>query len=139
MAAPVRCFKHNMLQLHQSIGKDKANFNQVCKQKLWMDAFLAFMEENKNEALNQADGIECFCNEDTAASNEDNDCSNEDTLTLILGSAWLNQQVPDVAALQDVEDEKQFMFFCEGDDSSEPEWIENEESNFYQRYLSQLE
>ena len=128
-----------MLQLRQSIGKDKANFNQLCKHKLWMDAFLAFMEESKNEALDQADCWKCFCNEDSHGSNEDNDGSNEDTLTLILGSAWLNQQVPDVAVLSDVEDEEQFMFFCEGDDSSEPEWIDNEESNFHQRYLSQLE
>ena len=135
-----------MLQLHKSIGKDTANFNQLCKQKLWIDVFLAFMDENKNEALDQADGLECFCNEDTDGSNEDNDGSdedndgrNDDTLTLILGSAWLNQQVPDVAVLSDVEDEEQFMFFCEGDDSSEPEWIDNEESNFYQKYLIQLE
>jgi hypothetical protein len=57
-----------------------------------MDAFLPFMEENNNETLDQADGLECFCNEDTAGSNEDDDGSNEDAVTLILGLSWLNQQ-----------------------------------------------
>ena len=130
MAAPVRCFKHTLLQLHQSIGKDVANFNQICKQKPWMDAFLAFMEEHKNEALNQGDGLECFCNEDTDGTTKSN-------ATLRLGSSWVSAPAHDVAVLHDVEDEEQFVFFCAGDDSSEPEWIENEDPNFHQRYLSQ--
>ena len=158
MAAPVGCAKHNLLQLQKSIAKDIANFKPICKQKLWMDAFVAFMEGDKDEALNQADGIECFCNEDPEWI-EEADATTESHATLRLGSSWVSAPAHDVAVLQDLEDEEQLVFFCAGEDSSEPEWIEtealneadglesfgngepewieNEEPIFYQRYLNQ--
>jgi len=121
MDAPC-CFKHKMLQLHESIGKDIAKFNPICKCRMWMDVYVAWLEENKNEALNLADGIDCFCNED-ARSNA----------TLRLGASWVSASANDVANLVDLEpmwiyleDEEQG-FFIAGNDSSEPEWIEGVE------------
>lgn len=130
MAAPVRCFKHHLMNLHQCIGNDMASCIQTSQKKAWMDVFLSFMTENRKQAFNQAIALECTCN-------DDNDGSTETNQTLRLGSSWVSAPANDVALLHDVEDEDGFVFFCAGDDSSEPEWLENEEPTLYQRYINQ--
>ena len=129
------CLKHKMLQLQESIGKDIAKFNPICKHRLWMDVYVRWLVENKNEALNLADGIECFCHEDDASN----------VPTLRLGASWVSATANDVGNLADLEpmwidlENEEQGEFIPGDDSSEPEWIEDEESNYYQRWMSQGE